>query len=123
MGQHSNWRQRGGDTPPGLYKLGQCWNDVDAVGRSAPYQLTLMQYGWQTYDMIDLEGHEDRNGRAGICLHGGGSACGWPMAWAARQPLYATVGCVRMHNEDLKNVIHPLYKQGTVFISVHQDEK
>jgi hypothetical protein len=121
-GQDPNWRNNSGDTPPGLYKLGALYNDYGSVGDNPSYDRTLMSYGWQTYDMIDLEGNEDDNDRAGICAHGGGSSCGWPGAWLAKQLLYATLGCLRFHNSDLVDRIWPLYLQGTVFVSVHQDE-
>lgn len=122
MGQDPNWRNNSGDTPPGLYKLGTLYNDYGTVGDNPAYDRTLMSYGWMTFDMIDLEGNEDDNGRAGICFHGGGSGCGWPGAWLPRQKLYPTLGCVRFHNEDLVDKIWPLYRQGTVFVSVFQDD-
>ena len=80
-----------------------------------------MAYGWAFYDMIDLEGQETGLGRAGVGLHGGGSALGWPGAWAPNQPLVATHGCVRARNQDLIEKILPLYRQGTVFMSVFQE--
>lgn len=121
-GQDPNWRNNSGDTPPGLYKLGTLYDDYSRVGDRPSYDRTLIAYGWQTYDMVDLEGNEDGNNRAGICLHGGGSANGWPNAWDARQILYATLGCLRIQNLDLVNRIYPLYQQGTVFVSVYQDD-
>lgn len=120
-GQDPNWRIRSGDTPPGLYKLGTVYNDYAKVGRNPAYDRTLMSYGWVTFDMIDLEGNEDNSGRAGICLHGGGSALSWPGAWAPKQKLYATLGCLRAHNIDLVEKVLPRYQQGVVFISVYQD--
>lgn len=120
-GQDPNWRNNSGDTPPGLYKLGEIYNDYAQVGDFPEYDRTLMSYGWLTFDMIDLEGNEDGNGRAGICLHGGGSGCGWPGAWEPYQALYPTLGCLRMHNSHLMDLL-PLMRQGTVFISVYQDE-
>lgn len=125
-GQHPNWRINAGDTPPGLYKLGEIYNDY---GRFAddpgypPFCRELRSFGWVSFDMIDLEGNEDDNDRAGIMLHGGGTACGWPGAWARRQPLYPTFGCLRMHNEDLLFRILPMCRTGTVFVSVWQDDK
>lgn len=82
---------------------------------------TLMAYGWYSFDMVELENQEAGNGRAGIMTHGGGSANGWPGAWAPRQPLVPTHGCVRCHNIDLRDKILPLTKQGTVYISVFQE--
>lgn len=120
-GQDPNWRANSGDTPPGLYKIGAVYNDYANVGDCPEYDRTLMSYGWVTFDLIDLEGNEDGSGRAGICLHGGGSACGWPGAWDAHQPLYPTLGCIRMHNADLL-IIRELEQKGTVFVSVYQDD-
>ncbi|MGL4947088.1 MAG: L,D-transpeptidase [Cetobacterium sp.] len=121
-GQDPNWRNNSGDTPPGLYKLGAVYNDYARVGASPSYDRTLLSYGWISFDMVDLEGNEDGNNRAGIMLHGGGSAAGWPGAWRETQPLYATLGCLRMHNIDLRDKVLPLRNQGTVFVSVYQDE-
>lgn len=122
-GQYSDyeWKIQRSDCPPGLYKLGQLYNDYAIHGNNAPYDRTLMAYGWAFYDMIDLEGQETALGRAGIGLHGGGSALGWPGAWAPNQALVSTYGCLRLHNQDLINKILPLYRQGTVFISVFQE--
>ncbi|MGL4909732.1 MAG: hypothetical protein ACRC4J_00825 [Cetobacterium sp.] len=121
-GQDPNWRNNSGDTPPGLYKLGAVYNDYARVGANPAFDRTLMSYGWISFDMVDLEGNEDNNGRAGIMAHGGGSAAGWPGAWQQKQPLYATLGCLRFHNIDLKTKILPLYNQGVVFVSVYQDD-
>jgi hypothetical protein len=71
--------------------------------------------------MVELENQEAKYGRAGIALHGGGSANGWPGAWAPKQPLVSTHGCCRAHNIDLRDKILPLTKQGKVFISVFQE--
>jgi hypothetical protein len=122
-GQYSDyeWKIQKSDCPPGLYKFGQLYNDYALHGDKAPYDRTLMAYGWAFYDMIDLEGQETGIGRAGIGLHGGGSALGWPGAWAPSQPLVATWGCVRCKNFDLIHKILPLYRQGTVFCSVFQE--
>jgi hypothetical protein len=122
-GQYSDyeWKIRKSDTPVGLYKLGQLYNDYALHGNNAPYDRTLMAYGWAFYDMIELEDQEKSLGRAGIGLHGGGSALGWPGAWAPNQPLVATHGCLRARNQDLISRILPLYRQGTVFVSVFQE--
>jgi len=122
-GQYSDyeWKLNKSDTPPGLYKLGQLYNDYALHGNKAPYDRTLMAYGWAFYDMIDLEGQETGIGRAGVGLHGGGSALGWPGAWAPQQPLVATHGCCRIHNSALVDKVLPLYRKGTVFLSVFQE--
>jgi len=122
-GQYSDfeWKLHKSDTPPGLYKLGQLYNDYAIHGEKAPYDRTLMAYGWAFYDMIDLEAQETSLGRAGIGLHGGGSALGWPGAWAPKQKLVATHGCCRIFNQDLISKVLPLYRKGTVFVSVFQE--
>ena len=48
---------------------------------------------------------------------------GWPGAWAAQQPLHPTLGCIRIHNADLRDKVLPLYRQGTVFMGVFQEKK
>jgi Mannosyl-glycoprotein endo-beta-N-acetylglucosaminidase len=124
-GQYSDfeWKLQKSDTPPGLYRLGQLYNDYALHGDKAPYDRTLMAYGWAFYDMIELEGQEKGTGRAGIGLHGGGSALGWPGAWAPKQALVATHGCCRIFNQDLINKVLPLYRKGTVFVSVFQESQ
>jgi hypothetical protein len=109
------------DTPPGLYVVGRVYRDFDDLGPNAPYSRELMAYGWYSFDLIELEDQEALYGRAGIMVHGGGSACGWPGAWRPMQPLYATHGCVRMHNQHLRDHLLPLTKSGEVFVSVYQE--
>jgi hypothetical protein len=120
-GQNPQWRNNSGDTPPGLYKIGEIYNDYARVGANPEYDRTLMSYGWITFDLVDLEGNEDNNARAGICWHGGGSGCGWPGAWASGQELLPTLGCLRSHNVHLLEKILPRTKLGTVFVAVYQD--
>ncbi len=122
-GQYSDfeWRIQNSDCPPGLYKLGTIYRDYDRVGDKPAYDRTLMAYGWYSFDMIDLEGQERDNGRAGIMLHGGSSALGWPGAWAPNQKLMPTMGCCRARNIDLRDKILPLTDKGAVFISVFQE--
>jgi len=122
-GQYSDfeWRIKNSDCPPGLYKVGTIYRDYDRVGDRPAYDRTLMAYGWYSFDMIDLEGQERNNGRAGIMLHGGSSALGWPGAWAPNQKLIPTMGCCRARNIDLRDKVLPLTKQGTVYISVFQE--
>ncbi|MGL6134628.1 MAG: L,D-transpeptidase, partial [Prochlorococcaceae cyanobacterium] len=80
-------------------------------------------YGWFSFDMIELEGQKSSIGRAGIMLHGGGTANGWPGAWAPQQKLLPTRGCVRVHNVVLRDKVLPLYEQGTVYVGVFQEKK
>jgi hypothetical protein len=124
-GQYSDfeWKIKNSDTPPGLYKLGAIYRDYDQVGGNPAYDRTLMSYGWYSFDMIELENQEAGNGRAGIMIHGGGSALGWPGAWAPNQALVPTHGCVRCRNIDLRDKILPLTKTGTVYVSVHQESR
>jgi hypothetical protein len=122
-GQYSDfeWKIKNSDTPPGLYRVGAIYKDYEKVGNNPAYDRTLMAYGWYTFDMVELENQEAKYGRAGIALHGGGSANGWPGAWAPMQPLVPTHGCCRAHNIDLRDKVLPLTKQGAVFISVYQE--
>ena len=107
----SDYRYTGADTPPGIYKLGVVYCDIE-TGNLDP------AYGWYTFDMEDLENQETGVGRSGICLHGGGSSA--PDPQAPYQPLLPTHGCVRIHNQDLRDRILPLYDSGVVFLTVHQ---
>jgi len=108
------------DTPPGLYKIGAIYKDYEN-NPNPPYDRTLMAYGWYSFDLEELEGQENKYSRGGIMIHGGGSANGWPGAWAAKQPLVSTHGCVRAYNQDLRDKILPLTKKGKVFVSVYQE--
>lgn len=108
------------DTPPGLYKIGTIYKDYEK-DPTPSYSRDVMAFGWYSFDLVELEGQEAKYGRAGIMVHGGGSACGWPGAWQPMQKLYSTHGCVRMHNQHLKDHILPLTKQGTVYVSVFQE--
>ena len=122
QGADNEWKRTNTDTPPGLYKLGTIYRDYDSVGPVPAYNRTLMAFGWYSFDMVELENQEAGNGRAGIMIHGGGSANGWPGAWQPRQPLCTTHGCVRMYNADLRDKLLPLADQGTVFVSVYQED-
>jgi hypothetical protein len=122
QGADTDWTRTSTDTPPGLYRLGQLYADYEQ-NPNPPCSDTAMGYGWYSFDMEELEGQEVAHGRAGIMLHGGGSACGWPGAWAAQQPLHPTLGCVRLHNADLRDKVLPLYRQGTVYVGVFQEKK
>ncbi len=119
-GQFANWRVNQGDTPPGLYKVGTIYNDY-AKNPKPAFDRTLMAFGWISFDLVELENQEAGNGRAGIMMHGGGSGNGWPGAWEPKQRLLPTHGCVRFHNQDLRDRILPLTKTGRVFVSVYQE--
>jgi len=119
----TDWRSRSSDTPPGLYKVGPIYRDYEA-DPSNTLSAERRAYGWYSFDLIGLEGQEgpgSRDGRDGIMIHGGGSACGWPGAWLPLQPLYPTLGCIRMHNRDLRDLVLPLAVLGTIYISVWQE--
>jgi predicted chitinase len=118
-GQTSDWTKNSGDTPPGLYKIGQIYRDYEK-NPNPPQSDTAQAYGWYSFDMIELENQEAVNNRAGIMIHGGGSACGWPGAWNERQTLYPTLGCIRVHNIDCRDKILPLCSRGTVYVGVFQ---
>ncbi|MGB5135425.1 MAG: L,D-transpeptidase [Prochlorococcaceae cyanobacterium] len=120
QGADTEWRHTGTDTPPGLYKLGRVYLDYEA-DHSPPRDATLQAYGWYSFDMVELEGQEKTVGRAGIMLHGGGTGCGWPGAWAPQQKLLPTLGCIRVHNIVLRDKVLPLYEQGTVYVGVFQE--
>lgn len=114
------WTAKNSDTPPGLYKIGQIYRDYEQ-NPNPPCSDTAMAYGWFSFDLVEQEDQEKANGRAGIMIHGGGSACGWPAAWSPQQALHPTLGCIRCHNADLKDKILPLTKKGTVWVGVFQE--
>jgi len=114
---------RGSDTPPGLYRIGTIYRDVES-DPTATFSADRRAYGWYSFDLEGLEGQEgpgSNEGRDGIMIHGGGTACGWPGAWLPLQSLYPTLGCVRMHNRDLRDLVLPLTGMGTVYVSVWQE--
>jgi hypothetical protein len=123
QGSDTDWRSNSSDTPPGVYKAGTIYRDYDQYGNSPGYDGTLQSYGWFSIDLVELENQEAVNGRAGIMNHGGGSACGWPGAWAPNQRLYPTLGCVRSYNVDLRDKIVPLCDKGTVYYAVFQEQR
>ena len=119
-GQNNNWKATNGDTPQGLYKIGAVYKDYEN-NPNPPYSPTLASYGWYSFDLVELENQEAGNGRAGIMIHGGGSSLGWPGAWAPFQALVSTLGCVRFHNQDLRDKVLPVTKTGTVYVTVRQE--
>tara|TARA_R110000868_G_scaffold50804_1_gene161808 strand:+ start:5806 stop:6318 length:513 start_codon:yes stop_codon:yes gene_type:complete len=121
QGSDAEFKLRNTDTPPGLYRIGTIYKDYETVGPNPSYSRDLMTFGWYSFDLEELEAQESKYGRGGIMIHGGGSACGWPGAWAPYQPLHSTHGCVRMKNQDLRDKLLPLTKTGTVYVSVYQE--
>jgi GH24 family phage-related lysozyme (muramidase) len=123
QGRESEWNTTGSDTPPGLYLVGKAYRDYEQ-NPSANFSADRRAYGWYSLDLLGQEGQEgpgSRYGRDGIMIHGGGSACGWPGAWAPRQPLHPTLGCIRLHNVDLRDRIIPLLSLGRIWVSVLQE--
>ncbi len=122
-GQYSDfeWKIKNSDCPPGLYKIGAIHRDYEKVGDKPAYDRTLMAYGWYSFDLIELENQEAKYGRAGIMIHGGSSALGWPGAWTPNQALMPTMGCCRCKNIDLRDKILPLADKGAVYVSVFQE--
>lgn len=121
----TDWQSRGSDTPPGLYRIGTVYRDYED-DPTATFSKERRAYGWYSFDLIGLEGQEGPgsvDGRDGIMIHGGGSACGWPGAWLPLQPLHPTLGCIRLHNLDLRNRVLPLVEMGTAYVSVWQEAR
>jgi hypothetical protein len=121
----TEWNIPGSDTPPGLYLVGRVYRDYedDPLERFSDERRS---YGWYSLDLQGQEGQEgpgSRNGRDGIMIHGGGTACGWPGAWAPLQPLYPTLGCIRMRNRDLRDRMIPLLQAGRIWVSVYQEAR
>ena len=123
QGRDAEWNTTGSDTPPGLYLVGQVYRDYEQ-DPSATFSADRRAYGWYSFDLLGQEGQEgpsSRYGRDGIMIHGGGTACGWPGAWAPRQELHPTLGCIRLHNVDLRDRILPLLGVGRIWVSVYQE--
>ena len=123
QGGESEWNTTGSDTPPGLYLVGKVYRDYDD-DPSKRFSEERRSYGWYSLDLMGQEGQEgpgSRNGRDGIMIHGGGTACGWPGAWAPRQELHPTLGCIRMHNQDIRDRVLPLLLTGRIWVSVYQE--
>lgn len=119
----SQWKTTGSDTPPGLYKIGKIYRDYEQ-DPSPRFTADRRSFGWYSFDLEGQEGQEGPSSkphRDGIMIHGGGTACGWPGAWAPRQTLHPTLGCIRCHNTDLRDRILPLLGLGTVWVSVLQE--
>lgn len=121
-GQFSDgeFRRTNSDTIPGLYLAGQLYDDRKAPANRDTIP-TLAAYGWLTFDLISCDNQEAFFYRAGLCAHGGGSLNGWPGAWAAKQRLYPTHGCIRFYNEDLEKILLPLYRKGKLYFGVFQE--
>lgn len=94
------WWMVGGDTPPGRYRLG----DIHRIPENDPQ---AQAFGPLAIDLIEMEGQETKNGRAGIMIHGGGS--GLENAYSSpRQGWVVTHGCVRCQNEDVQKIVYSL---------------
>lgn len=125
QGREAEWDRPGTDTPPGLYRVGKVYRDYED-DPTAKFTPDRRAYGWFSFDLEGLEGQEGPTSkpyRDGIMIHGGGSACGWPGAWSPRQALHPTLGCIRLHNQDLRDRILPLLDLGTIWVSVYQEAR
>jgi hypothetical protein len=121
QGRENQYKETSTDTPPGIYRIAKkVYRDYEQ-DPSPSFSEDRRSYGWYSFDLEDLEMQERRFGRSGIMVHGGGTACGWPGAWAPYQPLHSTLGCVRLHNQDLRDRLLPLVEKGTVYLSVYQE--
>lgn len=121
QGQNSDYRVRGGDTPPGAYEAGQLYADYEAKAKGSPLSRDELAFGWYSIDMVELENQERGHGRSGIMMHGGGTALG-SAAWNARQRLLPTLGCIRAHNGDLRDLVVPLLRKSKkLYILVYQN--
>jgi hypothetical protein len=123
QGKDAEWNTTGSDTPPGLYKVGKVYRDYEQNPTPA-FTADRRAYGWYSFDLEGLEGQEGPNSkprRDGIMIHGGGTACGWPGAWAPNQALHPTLGCIRLRNVDLRDRVLPLIASGGVWVSVLQE--
>lgn len=117
-GQHADYRIPKGDTPPGLYKLGTLYE----TQKGEPWY-TWNAFGRYFLDMEGQEQNEEKYGRSGCGVHGGGSSSPDPLA--PSQGLYPTHGCVRVLNKDMENILVPLYRKtrangGMVWMTVYQ---
>lgn len=92
----------GGDTVPGLYVCGQVIPSVEGVDSGAIFRA----YGRYAIELLEQQGQESALGRAGIMMHGGGSAAPDPLA--PYQGWYPTHGCIRLQNLVLEYAIVPL---------------
>jgi len=115
------WDVWAGDTPPGKYLCG-------LITETQPQEppKTWNAYGRYFVDLESLDGNEERSGRAGIGIHGGGSSLHSPLA--DYQPLTPTYGCIRVHNKDLQTrVLYILNAArdagGRIFVTVNQPAK
>jgi hypothetical protein len=125
QGREAEWNRTGTDTPPGLYRINPKGVHRDyEQDPTAAFTPDRRAYGWYSFPLEGMEGQvgpKSRPYRDGIMVHGGGTACGFPGAWNPRQQLHPTLGCIRLHNQDLRDRILPLLDLGTVWISVLQE--
>ena len=123
QGAAGGWSHQGGDTPPGLYRLTAVFDDKSGAGEPVADTPFHRRFGWASVDLEGVEGQEGPSSapyRDGLMIHGGGSSLGWPGAWAPRQPLTPTLGCPRMHNQDVRGKVLPLARRGQGWLSVYQ---
>lgn len=111
---HTKWWATNGDTPTGSYS-----GTLIAAAPAAD------EYSYGPYKRIDftaLGGHAlqaQTNGRDGIMIHGGGAATSG--TW---YPLRPTHGCVRVSNEDQKNLADLVTRYGgSGYIGIYGTQK
>jgi len=114
----ADYSQKRGDTPPGLYVLSR----LIVTQPDEPKQV-WNAYGKFFWDMSPGSGAEEKYGRSGCGIHGGGTLA--PMPLAPYQELKATHGCIRLHNADLEKRILPIWeetrkKKATIWLTVNQ---
>jgi len=111
------WTMQGGDTPPGTYLVGDWVPTLDTDD-----ERTHQEYGVGYYYLIEQEGQESKEGRAGVGMHGGGTGLADPMALV--QELLKTLGCIRFHNRDILKLHNSITwirrTNGRVFVTVIQ---
>lgn len=117
-GQTPDYSKANGDTPPGVYIIGAL-----TVTQSNESAETWNAYGKYFFDLAKYSGAEEKYGRAGVGIHGGGTAAPNPLA--PYQQLVPTCGCIRFYNADLEKVILPLYNSvkasgNKIYVSVNQ---
>ena len=117
-GQEPNYRNVGGDTPPGVYKIGL----LTITAQNEPKRI-WNAYGKYFFDLESVSGAEEKWGRSGVGIHGGGTSAPDPLA--PYQQLVPTLGCIRMYNADLEKILLPIYRDcqrsgGVIYVSVNQ---
>lgn len=114
-----DYSKRNSDTPPGLYRIGEL-----TVTNPKESDVIWNAFGKYFFDLVGLQENEERFGRSGIGIHGGGTGAA-PNSLAAYQQLVVTHGCIRMYNKDVETEILPRWKscrdnKTAFYVSVNQ---